>query len=200
MTRLLFKLPWFIAAPTVVLLAVVLASTLNTFVGDYFVRTFINEPDPLAASGTPGANQPGSPATAGQVDFARGTFRDGEPGHNGKGTARLVRASDGALSLRLENFSVTNGPDLFVYLSADPNKFSGDSATNLGPLKATDGNFNYGVPPTSDLGKYQSVIIWCKQFKVTFAIATLERTVAEVPAPSSTSVASPAVAAAADRD
>ena len=196
MTKLLFKLPWFLAAPSVVVLAIVLASTLNMFVGDYFVRSFIDEPDPLAASGTTGGDQPGNQSAPGQVDFARGTLRDGDPGHNGKGTARLIRARDGALSLRLENFSVTNGPDLFVYLSADPNRFSGDTATNLGPLKATDGNLNYGVPPTTDMAKYQSVIIWCKQFKVTFAVATLERTVAEAPAPSTTSTA-PAVAAGA---
>ena len=179
MTRLLFKLPWFASAPAIVLSAVLLALALNYLLSDYFVRTFIDDPDPLASA----VNQ----LATDRAEVAKGTFRDGEPGHNGKGTARLLRGTDGAVTLRLEGFSVTNGPDLFVYLSTEANKFSGDSALNAGALKATDGNQNYVLPAGTDASKYESVIIWCRQFRVNFAIATLERTVAAVPGASNDS-------------
>jgi hypothetical protein len=37
--------------------------------------------------------------------------------HSGSGTATLYRRADGSRFVRLENFSVEAGPDLFVYTS-----------------------------------------------------------------------------------
>lgn len=65
-----------------------------------------------------------------------------------------------------------NGPDLFVYLSTDPEGY-GDGSLELGTLKATDGAFNYDVPPGTDVGRFKSAIVWCKQFAVLFATAPL---------------------------
>ena len=55
----------------------------------------------------------------------------------------------GVYTLRLEDFSVRNGPDLFVYLSPDAAGYT-DDALELGRLKATDGSFNYELPPGTD--------------------------------------------------
>jgi hypothetical protein len=126
------------------------------------------EPVPQASVGAP----------AGPVLLAEGTFVDGDPGHNGEGTARLIQGPDGSHVLRLENFSVTNGPDLFVILSTDPSGSRSSAgaadALNLGRLRATDGNINYAVPAGVEAAIYRSVIIYCRAFRVVFAVATLE--------------------------
>lgn len=130
-----------------------------------------------ATGGGPAAAAPPAPANAPGV-LLQGQFQDGEPGHNGKGTARVIRAQDGSLVLRFENFSVTNGPDLRVILSTDPGAGRGSAtsgdALDIGGLKATDGNVNYTIPAGTDIAKYRSVIIWCRAFRVLFASAKLE--------------------------
>ena len=82
----------------------------------------------------------------------------------------MIESEPGVYVLRLEEFSVRNGPDLFVYLSPDPDGFT-DEAIDLGDLKGTDGAFNYDIPPGTDLNQFQSAIIWCKAFSVLFAAA-----------------------------
>ncbi len=91
--------------------------------------------------------------------------------HNAEGTSKVISLEDGTSILRFENFKSTNGPDLYVYLATD------DSATNfidLGRLKANNGNQNYNIPDGTDLSKYDTVLIWCKQFSVLFGSAELK--------------------------
>lgn len=128
----------------------------------------------------------GDPASGGGSDsssgapgvLAQGEFRDGEPGHNGEGVAKIIRAADGSLVLRFEDFSVTNGPDLFVILldNADGDYGAANERLDLGGLRATDGNINYDIPAGTDISKYRSALIWCRAFSVTFAFAPLEAT------------------------
>lgn len=162
----LSRLPWFIGAPGF-LGAVLVAAVVSNYLGaDYFKRTRLDEANPLAGIGSAAESSAGTVLLSGQV-------RDGEPGHRGAGEAKLIRGADGALSLRLENFSVTNGPDLFVVLSTSPDGYAAEGAFNLGSLKATDGNLNYAIASGTDLAKFKSVVIWCRQFDVDFAVATL---------------------------
>jgi hypothetical protein len=90
----------------------------------------------------------------------------------GSGTARLIEAAPDTWVVRFEDFSVRNGPDLYVYLSPDPDGYE-KGALELGTLKATDGSFNYEVPAGTDVGELRSVVVWCKQFAVQFAVAPL---------------------------
>lgn len=124
---------------------------------------------PGSTAGTGGANSP-QIAKQGQVE---GT----DSLHRGRGQAIIGRAANGQWVLRLENFSVTNGPDLYVYLSANPQPENHNQVTegglNLGKLKAPEGALNYTLPADFDPGKYQSVVIYCLQFQVVFATATL---------------------------
>jgi hypothetical protein len=192
-TRLLLKLPWFVAAPGVIAAAAIIAVAMNLYVSDYFERTFLDEADPLAGVVSASGDQPGvdaaAPTTAPQPTvasptaaadapgvLAQGTFRDGDPGHDGEGIAKVIRTPEGGLVLRFEEFSVTNGPDLFVVLSADPDgsRGSAQDGLNLGRLRATDGNINYEIPEGTDLSPYMSAVIYCRQFNVVFAVATLE--------------------------
>ena len=110
-------------------------------------------------------------ATPAPLDLA-GTFRGADDFHFGRGTARLIETEPGRYVLRFEDFSVRNGPDLFVYLSPDPAGYATD-AIELGRLRATDGSFNTPVPDGVDAAAARSVVIWCKEFAVLFAVAPL---------------------------
>lgn len=91
--------------------------------------------------------------------------------HNAEGQAKIIPISDDDGILRLENLKVTNGPDLYVYLSTDK---SASDFVNLGKLKANNGNQNYNIPSETDLSKYNTVLIWCKAFSVLFGSAELK--------------------------
>ena len=65
---------------------------------------------------------------------------------------------------------MTNGPDLYVYLSTDK---GASNYVDLGRLKANAGNQNYELPKDVDLSRYDSVVIWCKSFSVYFGGAQL---------------------------
>ena len=163
----LVRLPWFVVAPAFVV-AVVLGGFVTNYLGaDYFKRTRLDEANPLAGVPLNGGSQ------AGTRIVASGMFRDGDSAHRGRGTVRLIAGTDGAPgTLRIEDFSVTNGPDLFVVLST-ADGYTEQGALNLGGLKATDGDFNYEIPAGTDLSRFTSVVVWCRQFDVDFAIATL---------------------------
>ena len=93
--------------------------------------------------------------------------------HFGRGRATLTEAADGSHTLRFDRFSVRNGPDLFVYLSPDAGGYA-KGAIELGRLRATDGSFNTPIPAGTDVSTARSVVIWCKEFAVLFAVAALD--------------------------
>ena len=94
-----------------------------------------------------------------------------DPG-NPSSVSRTI-AADGSAALRFDDFSVRNGPDLFVFLSPDPAGYV-EGAIELGRLRATDGSFNTPIPPGTDVAGTRSVVIWCREFAVLFAVAPLE--------------------------
>lgn len=95
--------------------------------------------------------------------------------HKGEGQAKFVK-SDNEYSLLLENFKVTNGPDLYVYLSKGINIDSKDKLgefKSLGQLKGNSGNQVYKISE-QDIKDYSSVVIWCKRFSALFTSASLK--------------------------
>ena len=102
-----------------------------------------------------------------------GTFHGADDFHSGAGTASIIETAPGQYTLRFEEFSVRNGPDLYVYLSPAADGYA-DGALELGTLKATDGAFGYELPEGADPTAFESAVIWCKQFAVLFAVAPLE--------------------------
>ena len=68
----------------------------------------------------------------------------------------------------LDNFTITDGPDLKVYLSTTsaPNTF-----VNLGALTSSR---VYLIPNSVDLSVYKYVLIHCQQYNHLFAIAELK--------------------------
>jgi hypothetical protein len=101
----------------------------------------------------------------------RGTWQSADDFHYTIGDALLIETEPGKYMLRVENFSVRNGPDVYVLLSTT-NGYTSE-ALNLGGLKGTDGAFNYDIPAGTDVSQFRSAIIWCKQFDVLFGHAEL---------------------------
>lgn len=114
------------------------------------------------------------------VLVASGQFGGIDGLHKGEGNARVYRLSDGTVVLRLEEFKVTNGPDLYVFLSGHSAPRNGaqvheGGALEVARLKGNIGNQNYALPPDVDFSKFKSVVIYCKQFSVVFSTAELSR-------------------------
>jgi hypothetical protein len=110
--------------------------------------------------------------------LATGSFSGADATHRGSGTATLFESATGARALRFTDFSVTNGPDLKVWLVKAKNVASSGDVTAsqwraLGPLKGNIGDQNYLIPADVPLEEYGSVVVWCEQFSVLFASATL---------------------------
>jgi len=125
-----------------------------------------------SGSGAPAPSDPAPPPLA-----LSGAFHGSDEFHFGRGTARLIETAPGEYVVRLEDFEVRNGPDLYVYLSPDPTGYA-KRAIELGRLKADKGNQNYAVPAEAldDPARAASVVIWCKQFSHLFATAPLSAT------------------------
>ena len=96
-----------------------------------------------------------------------GTFQ-GLKGHEAKGKAEVISVGDIAF-LRFEDFEVTNGPDLHVYMTKNGDV---DSGIDLGNLKGSKGNQNYALGEIN-ADVYNTVVIYCQPFHVYFASAKL---------------------------
>jgi hypothetical protein len=119
----------------------------------------------------------GSPAPEGPVVLAEGGFRSLE--HSSSGTAVLLELPDGSRYLRLEDLDTSNGPDLIVILTDQPlsddwNVWDDGEVLDLGPLKGNIGSSNYEIPKGTDLSRYRTAVVWCRRFRVGFAVAPLE--------------------------
>ena len=185
---------WFAAARrhpgrSAVLAAAVLAvgGPVGWYLGSpLFIRTALVEPAPISqAAPTAEPRAPNAPSIApassplpttappaAAPKPRSGMFTGMDEFHFGRGTATLIETAPGTWVVRFESFSVRNGPNLHVYLSPDPTGFV-KKAVDLGALKATDGDFNTKVPAGTDVVSLKSVVIWCKQFAVQFAVAPL---------------------------
>lgn len=130
---------------------------------------------PAASTAPPSGSTPAPQAEASPStprEAYRGTWQGADEFHFASGTAQIIEVEPGRFILRVEEFSIRNGPDLFVYLSPSPEGYE-DGALKLGALRATDGSFNYDIPPGTDPSAFRSVVVWCDRFAVLFATATL---------------------------
>jgi len=162
------------------------ALILVLLVGDYLFsplweRSHLEEASPLAvldvapgSSPAPASNEaPSSSAPIQPKVLQTGMFVGADDFHFGRGDAHLIQTGANNYVLRFEDFSVRNGPDLYVYLSEDQDGKTIQESLNLGKLKATDGAFNYEIPSSVDVSKIRSAVVWCRQFAVQFTHAEL---------------------------
>jgi hypothetical protein len=140
--------------------------------------------DQRVDEGLPAAVPPADTRTGGTVGpaarpepvtLAAGEFRS--LGHATTGRAAALDLGDGTRLLRLEALRTSNGPDLFVYLSASlaegPRQAFDGGVVSLGRLKANQGNQNYQIPAGVDLRRHRNVVIWCRRFAYAFGAAPL---------------------------
>lgn len=175
----------FLKSPFVWVPVLVAALGLGWWLGSpLFITTRVDEPAPMetgAASQTMAKDGMARDAMA-KDRMARdemmkpmmltGMFVDGDSFHKAAGKVSVLGAGEGKQVLRFEEFTVTNGPDLFVILiqkDGEPSK-----GIRLGALKGSEGSQNYELPMGTDLMKYSRVVIWCRAFDVVFGTADLK--------------------------
>jgi Electron transfer DM13 len=169
--------------------AAVVAALLLLAIGWYlgsplFVRTTANEPLPTIAAATRTSPASGTlaptatplaviSAEALTSILARGELQYVDALHKGEGPVTLLRVGVQRF-VRFENVSITNAPDVHVYLSRGTGgKWTEATSLYLGALKATNGSFNYDIPAGTDLTPYLSVVVWCRAFAVLVTWADL---------------------------
>jgi Electron transfer DM13 len=148
------------------LVVVVLAPIAWYLLSPLFIDRRVQEDPAVAGS-----------AAAGTV-IARGTFGEVDAIHKGEGQAILTRLPDGRYSLRFEGFRVTNGPDLYVYLSGHPAPRSSAQLHEIADLevatlKGNVGDQAYELPAGFDPARFKSAVVYCKRFTTVFSTAEL---------------------------
>ena len=165
---------WYLGSPIFIRTSLVEAGPPGATAAPPPAVSLPSHPAPsVVPTGSPTAPPTPSTAPFTATTITSGTFRGTDDFHFGHGTASIVEVEPGRYHLRLADFSVRNGPDLFVYLSPDAGGYA-DGALELGKLKATDGSFGYDVPDGVDPSDFESALIWCKQFSHLFAVATFD--------------------------
>ncbi len=140
--------------------AIIVSAIVSLGISPYFYNTTIDEALPMETESM----------DVQEMTKSSGTFVGvGDGIHDAAGDA-MVLSIDETKYLRFENFKSTNGPDLYVYLSADE---QASDYVSLGRLKANMGNQNYEIPSDINLAKYNKVLIWCQAFSVLFGSAEL---------------------------
>jgi len=162
-------LGWYLASP------LVLSTTIDEPAPSVVDQLATPSPRPAPTSPSPAPTRGATPTHAATPSPVRrsGTFAGADEFHFGRGTAVLIETVPGTFVVRLQDFEVRNGPDLYVYLSPSADGYA-DGVIELGRLKADRGNQNYDVPAGLDPASVASVVIWCKQFSVQFAVAAFE--------------------------
>ena len=99
-----------------------------------------------------------------------GAFMNGNEG-TVMGTVNIYLKGP-SYQLELKDFSVTNGPDLHVYLSKEiqPVNF-----IDLGKLKSTNGNQLYDISGKPDFSAYKYALIHCQQYDILFGKSELSQ-------------------------
>lgn len=92
--------------------------------------------------------------------------------HSGSGNVKILTNDQGIYILRLENFSVTNGPDVHFFLSPERDVTAG--SVDLGKVTGTQGNYNVAIPQGTDVTAMRYALVYCVPFKVLFARAALQ--------------------------
>jgi hypothetical protein len=95
-----------------------------------------------------------------------GTFNP-TSGISGSGTVKIYQLGN-AYTLKLENYSISAGPDLKVYLS------KADSPSDFVNLGNVNPDLTYAIPQQVNLADYPYVLIHCQQYNHLFAIAALQ--------------------------
>ncbi|MEM9324494.1 MAG: DM13 domain-containing protein [Bacteroidota bacterium] len=108
-----------------------------------------------------------------QESLSRTAALVGLNGYDVTGSAILSATGSGALQLQLsEDFSVQNGPGLYLYLSNNRTNING--GVEISELRSNSGADIYNLPGTVELQDFSHVLVWCRPFGVGFGTGALE--------------------------
>lgn len=129
---------------------------------------------PLASSGDSSAVlQDQSPKSAdATTELFTGSFVGFDRLHQGSGTAKIIQVGEKTYVRFESDFTVSNGPDLFVGFGKDGKYISG---SEVGALKGNVGAQNYELPGSFDITRFNEVYVWCRAFSVPFTKASLSQ-------------------------
>jgi len=152
---------------------------ITTYTDEALPTAGLRTPAPTFGTAPPNAAEapPTSPAVGSTTPTASVLVR-GELGfvdnlHNGKGQVQLLQVGSQRF-VRFESVAITNAPDIHIYLSKDAGgRYVEANTVYLGPMKATNGSFNYDVPASVDVSQYKSVVVWCRAFTTLITWADL---------------------------
>jgi hypothetical protein len=106
--------------------------------------------------------------TSAQLKY-RANFASGPYGTT-MGSAKIYSKA-GAYSLVLDSFTVSNGPDLHVYISKEQQPLN---FIDLGVLRTTSGTQVYSIPGMPDFMEFKFALIHCQQFNHLFGSANIQ--------------------------
>ena len=107
-------------------------------------------------------------STKNQITILKQGIFEGLAGHQAQGLAKIIQVDDSSF-LRFEDFQVTNGPDLRVYITQNGDVKQG---IHLEKLKGSKGNQNYSIDDV-DIEVYSTVVIYCQPFGAYFGQAEM---------------------------
>lgn len=106
----------------------------------------------------------------------------GRAGHSASGTVSIVKSGDGFL-VRFEDFAMTDGPAVYLYVSTSDEPDSHDEIQSSWKLRIEGGadggeltkrgDFNQALPAGFDVSKVKGLGAWCEDFRVPFAVAAM---------------------------
>lgn len=201
LTSIIFGFVWFLIASVILGKAVkgrpelkwnvrgpFLATSVVAVVAFFVTSVLDKKVDEDVATGVPVSAAAGPPVEAGtkpdskarskpppqqrNVALVGGEFQEADEG-SADGEATVIDLAKGGRVLTLTDFEVHNGPDLRVYLVTGDGVDTSDHV-DLGALKGNVGDQQYKLPASTDLGRYKTVVIWCRAFSVAFARAQLK--------------------------
>lgn len=101
-----------------------------------------------------------------------GNFMQGPYGNNVNGRAEIYE-KNGTYTLAFnDGFTISNGPDLYVYVSKEqqPSQF-----VSLGKLKSVNGGQIYTFTSSVNFDEYKYAVVHCQQYNPLFSYALLEK-------------------------
>lgn len=102
--------------------------------------------------------------------LSQGVFTGADDAHKGSGSVKFIKIGDRYVLRFEDDFQVTNGPDLYVYLGRNG---AYEKTALVSRLKGNLGGQNYEIPAGIDVNAYDEVWIWCRAFSTPFASAVL---------------------------
>lgn len=123
--------------------------------------------------------QQAMPDLQGPTLYKSGEFTTIDAVRRAQGAVKIYQLADSSWLVRLEGFEVRNGPQLHLFLSANPQPRTPEELRedglgfDWGPLIGSIGNQNFALPAGFDMAAVRSVVIFSIPYQEVFSSAQL---------------------------